>query len=263
VRGDVADLDRPAVAIVGARRASGYGRRIAEELGRDLAAAGLVVVRGLAAGVDAAAHRGALSAGGCTVAVLGTGIDQVYPPWHHGLASEIAIAGALVTEFPPGVPPLPRHFPQRNRIVSGLTVATVVVEAGERSGSLITARHALEQNRAVFAVPGPLGPSRHAGPHRLIREGAVLVRSADDVLAEIAPGLLGGLEARRAAREAADLAPAERALLDALQRDELQLEVLINVTGMPSQTALETLLALELRGLVVQSAGKRFRGRAA
>jgi DNA processing protein len=263
VRGEVADLDRPAVAIVGARRASGYGRRVAEELGRDLAGAGLVVVSGLAAGIDAAAHRGALAAGGRTVAVLGTGIDRVYPPWHRDLADEISGSGALVTEFGPGEPPRPGHFPQRNRIVSGLTVATVVVEAGERSGSLITARHALEQNRAVFAVPGPLGPSRHAGPHRLIREGAVLVRSADDVLAEIAPGLLGGLEARRAAREAADLAPAERALLDALQRDELQLEVLINVTGMPSQTALETLLALELRGLVVQSAGKRFRGRAA
>jgi DNA processing protein len=197
------------------------------------------------------------------VAVLGTGIDQVYPPWHGELAAEIAANGALATEFPPGAPPLPAHFPQRNRIVSGLTVATVVVEAGERSGSLITARHALDQNRGVFAVPGPLGSARHAGPHRLIRDGAVLVRSADDILTEIAPGLLGGLAARRVERELAHLEPGERLLLEALRQDELQLEVLINATGMRSEAALETLLALELRGLVVQSAGKRFRGRAA
>ena len=263
VRGEVADLDRPAVAVVGARRASGYGRRVAEELGRDLAAAGLVVVSGLAAGIDGAAHRGALAADGRTVAVLGTGIDQVYPPWHGDLAREIAASGAIATEFPPGTPPLPGHFPQRNRIVSGLAVATVVVEADERSGSLITAAHALDQNRSVFAVPGPVGSSRHAGPHRLIREGAGLVRSAEDVLAEIAPSLIDRLAHRRVEREAARLEPDERLVIDALRQDEVQLEALIITTGMRSEAVLETLLALELRGLVVQSAGKRFRGRAA
>src|SRR3989442_9097210 len=190
VRGTLVAEDDLAVAVVGARRASEYGRRVAEELGRDLARAGITVVSGLAAGIDAAAHRGALAAGGRTVAVLGTGIDRVYPSWHASLAAEVASQGALVTEFACGTPPRAFHFPRRNRLISGLSLGTVVVEAAEESGSLITAHCALEQNRAVFAVPGPAGVAAHRGPHRLIRAGATLVTCVEEILEEVAPALI-------------------------------------------------------------------------
>jgi len=193
VRGDVTG---PCVAIVGARRASEYGRRVAFEIARDLARAGLTVVSGLAAGVDAAAHRGALDAGGRTVAVLGTGIDVVYPSWHAELARAVAAQGALVTEFPCGTPPLAFHFPRRNRVISGLALGTVVVEATEDSGSLLTAQHANEQGRALFAVPGRLGvavlatgclvgmsigvPEASAAPTRLEAESATISQGTVD-----------------------------------------------------------------------------------
>src|SRR5438046_6728900 len=178
VRGALA-ADEPAIAVVGARRASEYGRRIAEELARGLAQAGVTVVSGLATGIDGAAHRAALAAGGRTVAVFGTGIDRVYPSWHRGLAAAIAARGGLVREFPCGAPRLQFHFPRRNRIISGLTRGTVVVEAAEQSGSLITARCALEQDRDLFAVPGPAGVPGHRGPNGLIRQGARLVTCAE------------------------------------------------------------------------------------
>src|SRR5207249_2427977 len=184
VRGSLGGPDEPAIAIVGARRASEYGRHMAAELARQLAQAGVTVVSGLAAGVDAAAHHAALAAGGRTVAVLGTGIDRVYPKWHRELARAIAGQGALVSEFPCGSPPLQFHFPRRNRIISGLTRGTIVVEAADDSGSLITARHALEQDRQVFAVPGPVGVPAHHGPNRPIQQGAKLVLSARDVIVE-------------------------------------------------------------------------------
>ena len=262
VRGRASCLDQPAIAIVGARRASTYGLDVAARLATDLAAAGLVVVSGLARGIDAAAHRGAIGEGR-TVAVLATGMDRVYPPAHASLADRIAERGALVTEFTLGCPPLRGHFPRRNRIVSGLALGTIVVEAAERSGSLITAACALEQNREVFAVPGPVNRAGHAGAHGLIRGGAVLVRSAEDVLAEIAPAMVDRLARARVARELLDLAPNERAVLDALRHEVCQLEVLINKAQLTGAAVLEALLGLELRGLVVQSAGKRFRSRAA
>jgi DNA processing protein len=249
----------PCVAVVGARRASEYGRRVAYELARDLARAGLTIVSGLATGVDAAAHRGALEAGGRTVAVLGTGIDVVYPTWHAALAAAVAGQGALVTEFPRGTPPLPFHFPRRNRLISGLCLGTIVVEATEDSGSLVTAQHAVEQGRAVFAVPGRLGAAVHCGPHRLIREGARLVRDAADVLEELAPQVAPVLALARAAAAVAGLTPAERALLDAIEHDGLHVDEVIRRVAVPAATVLETLLALELRGLVRQLPGKRFR----
>lgn len=258
VHGALGD-DEPCVAIVGARRASEYGRRVAWELARDLARAGLTVVSGLAAGIDAAAHRGALDGGGRTVAVLGTGVDVVYPAWHAGLAADVARQGALVSEFPLGTPPLPFHFPRRNRVISGLALGTVVVEAAEDSGSLLTAQHAGEQGRAVFAVPGRLGVSVHRGPHRLIREGARLVRGAEDVLEELAPQLAPALAARRAAALEATLTPAEAALLAALECDATHVDDLIRRVAVPASQALETLLALELRGLVHQLPGQRYR----
>jgi DNA processing protein len=249
----------PCVAVVGARRASEYGRRVAFELARDLARAGLTIVSGLAAGIDAAAHRGALAGGGRTVAVLGTGIDVVYPSWHAELATAVAAQGALLTEFACGTPPLPYNFPRRNRIISGLALGTIVVEATEDSGSLLTAQHANEQGRAVFAVPGRLGVAVHRGPHRLIREGARLVRGAEDVLEELAPQLGPTLAARRAAAVAAGLSEAERRLLAAIECDGVHVDEVIRRAAAPAERVLETLLALELRGLVRQLPGKRFR----
>lgn len=181
------ELARPAVAIVGARRATPYGIGAAESLAEGLAEAGITVVSGLARGVDAAAHRAALRAGGRTLAVLGAGHDRLYPPEHRNLAREVAESGALVTEFPPDTRPLPHHFPRRNRIIAGLAAATVVVEAAERSGSLSTARHAADSNREVLAVPGPITSSLSAGCHSLLRSGAALVTGVADLLEELGP----------------------------------------------------------------------------
>ena len=177
VRGRLERADLEAIAIVGSRDASPYGLSTAERLGRELAAEGVTVVSGLAIGIDAAAHRGALAAGGRTIAVLGSGIDRIYPLRHTRLAAEIAESGAVVSELPFGTPPLAHHFPLRNRIVCGLSLGVVVVEATEKSGSLITARLALEQGRSVLAVPGEAGLDRTRGVHRLIRRGATLVEN--------------------------------------------------------------------------------------
>lgn len=181
------ELARPGVAVVGARRATPYGIGAAESLSEGLAEAGVTVVSGLARGVDAAAHRAALRAGGRTLAVLGAGHDHLYPPEHRNLAREVAASGAVLTEFPPDARPLPHHFPRRNRIIAGLAAATVVVEARERSGSLSTARHAADSNREVFAVPGPITSSLSAGCHSLLRSGAALVTGVADLLEELGP----------------------------------------------------------------------------
>jgi len=180
--GEIALLERPAVAIVGARSCSAYGAEVARMLGRELAAAGLVVVSGLARGVDGHAHRGALETGGLTVAVLGCGVDRDYPAAHAELAARIGEQGLVVSEYAPGVGPAPWRFPARNRIIAGLTQATVVVEARERSGALITADLALEEGREVFAVPGEITRSLAAGSNRLLRNGATPLTAAGDVL---------------------------------------------------------------------------------
>src|SRR5262245_36821766 len=183
-RGQLTALDAPAVAIVGSRAASAVALETATRLAADLASRGLTVVSGLARGVDSAAHRGAI-AYGRTVAVLGSGLDVVYPREHAALAGDIAREGAVLSEYPPGTPPRPFHFPQRNRIISGLSRAIVVVEAGERSGSLITAACALEQGREVMAVPGNVLSGRNRGAHALLRDGARIVECADDILEEL------------------------------------------------------------------------------
>jgi len=185
LRGQTPALSSPAVAVVGSRAASPGGRLVAARLARDLSRAGLTVVSGLARGIDGAAHQAALEAGGQTLAVLGCGADVVYPREHRELARRIAASGAVVSELLPGSPPLAFHFPLRNRVISGLSRAVVVVEAGERSGSLITARAALEQGRDVLAVPGGIMSGRHRGSHSLIKDGARLVETVDDVLDEI------------------------------------------------------------------------------
>lgn len=188
VRGDVSSLSAPMIAVVGSRRASPYAVNAAQRLTRELTAEGLVVVSGLARGVDAAAHEACLAAGGTTVAVLGSGIDEVYPRSHTRLARRIEGSGALVSEFPPETPPRAENFPMRNRVISGLSVGVLVVEASGRSGSLITARMAAEQGRDVFAVPGSIFSAGSEGTHRLIQSGAKLVHRGSDVLEELLPG---------------------------------------------------------------------------
>jgi DNA processing protein len=187
VRGKLEPCDALAVAIVGARHASAYGRRVAHQLAGGLARAGYTVVSGLARGIDAAAHRGALEAGGRTIAVLGSGVLSIYPPEHAELALEVIAQGAVVSELPPLTEPQTGTFPSRNRIISGLTLGTVVVEAADRSGALITARLAGEQGREVFAVPGPIDSRMSRGCHGLIRDGATLVQGIDDILEELGP----------------------------------------------------------------------------
>jgi DNA processing protein len=191
VRGDVSALAQPAVAIVGSRAASPDGLAIAGDIAADLVRAGVVVVSGMARGIDSAAHAAALDAHGVTVAVLGTGVDRVYPPEHSELASRIATCGALVSELPPGTPPRAFHFPLRNRIISGLSRAVVVIEAPEASGALITAREALDQGRDVMVVPGRVPGGRNRGGHALLRDGAKLVEAAVDILQELGLGAAG------------------------------------------------------------------------
>ena len=235
-------LDRPSVAVVGARACSPYGAQVARSLGRELAAAGLVVVSGLARGVDAEAHRGALEANGATVAVLGCGVDRTYPAAHAELARRVAETGLVVSEYPPGVEPAPWRFPARNRIIAGLTAVTVVVEARERSGALITADLALEEGREVFAVPGEITSALSAGTNSLLRAGASVLTSAGDVL--VAFGL--------AAPERPDPPEGAMRLLALLPAgaDELARQLRVGAG------ALATLLTeLELGGFVVEAEG--------
>src|SRR5918992_550897 len=190
VKGTLRAADDTAVAIVGSRSASEYGRRVARNLARGLADLGFTVVSGMARGIDGAAHYAVLEAGGRTIAVLGSGVERAYPPEHGALYRRISENGALISEFPIGTRPMAFNFPARNRLISGLSLGVVVVEATEKSGSLITAAMALEQGREVFAVPGEVGSSRSRGAHRLIRQGAKLVESVDDIVEEIAPQLV-------------------------------------------------------------------------
>ena len=190
LKGEIHREDEKAVAIVGSRSTSDYGRRVARDLCRGLASFGFTVVSGMARGIDGTAHETALNAGGRTIAVLGSGVDRIYPAEHEKLYRRIIENGAVISEFPMGTRPLAFNFPARNRLISGLSLGVVVVEATEKSGSLITAASALEQGREVFAVPGEVGASRSRGGHRLIRQGAKLVETVDDIMEEIAPQLM-------------------------------------------------------------------------
>jgi DNA processing protein len=249
VRG-AASLDlmaEPAVAIVGARSCSSYGRSVARSLAREAAAAGLVVVSGMARGIDGEAHRGALDAGGRTVAVLGCGIDRDYPAAHAELARRIAETGLVVSEYEPGVEPSPWRFPARNRIIAGLCRATVVVEARERSGALITADFALEEGREVLAVPGEITSSLSAGTNALLRLGAMPVTRVEDILEAY------GLE--QAAAPPVALGPAAELLLGGLEEGARTADELVRSTGMDAATAAASLLELELAGRITLEDG--------
>jgi DNA processing protein len=242
------------VGIVGARNCSDLGRDLSRELGRALAARGVTVVSGAARGIDAAAHEGALAANGPTVAVMGCGIDAVYPPGSRQLVGRIVRAGTVVSEYPPGVPPDAFRFPARNRIVAALSRALVVVEGVGDSGSLISAEHALDLGRDVFAVPGPVTSPLSQAPHRLIREGAALIRGPEDLLADLHLG-----EPGQATLLAPDLPAGERRAFDAVLGSVLP-ERLAGALGVQVPEALSLLLKLEMRGLV-RSVGGRFERR--
>jgi DNA processing protein len=253
VIGDRRLLARAQLAIVGSRNPTPAGRENAQAFARSLAAAGLTITSGLALGIDGAAHRGALDAGGTTLAVTGTGLDRVYPPRHRELAHEIAAHGALVTEFPLGTPPRPENFPIRNRLISGLSLGTLVVEAALKSGSLITARLATDQGREVFAVPGSIHSPQARGCHALIRQGAKLVETAQDILEEL--GALAQIVAPSIAPAPTDLDARASALLDCLGYDPVGVDALIARSGLTAEIVSSMLLQLELRGLVAPGPG--------
>jgi DNA processing protein len=254
VRGTLLEEDRKAVAVVGARQASAYGLSVAEWLGKELARCGVTVVSGMARGIDGAAHRGALTAGGRTIAVLGCGPDVVYPPEHADLMARIVDSGAVISEFPPGTAPLPEFFPQRNRIISGLSLGVVVVEGRERSGALITADCALEQGRDVFAIPGSIFAATSHLPNRLIQEGAKLVTSVIDILHE----LRLPLPAPPPSDTARDLEGNEAAVFTQLSMEPAHIDGLALRCGLPVSEVSRALLALELKGVVRSLAGQRY-----
>ncbi len=263
VRGSLRREDALATAIVGSRKATPYGLRVAERLGADLAARGVTVVSGLARGIDTAAHQGALDVGGRTLAVLGSGVDVVYPSENRRLAADIVETGALVSQFPMGTPPLAHHFPARNRLIAGLSMGTVVVEAAERSGALITARLAGELGREVYAVPGNALAPASQGTNGLIQDGAKLVQGWEDVVAEWPAEwrrALGGPAARPADRavpaEAAE--PGELAILAILGNEPVAIDTMVEQIRLPSGQVSAGLMALELRGLVRRTAGQRY-----
>jgi DNA processing protein len=253
VRGRLLPTDTQAVALVGTRRATAYGHAVAERLSRELSAAGVTVVSGLAKGVDTTAHRAAVQAGGRTIAVLGNGLDQVYPPDNTNLARQIveSDAGAVISEFAPGVPPDAVNFPRRNRVISGLSAATVIVEAGERSGALITADFALEQGREVFAVPGSIFSPMSIGPNELIKQGATPITSATDILNVLSPQS-SALSPETLARDVPELSPQEMAVWQVLGGEPRHVDELARTLGAGAAEISAALTMLELHGLARQ-----------
>ena len=277
VRGSFAAEDALAVAIVGSRAATSYGLAVAERLAADLAARGVTVVSGLARGIDSAAHRGALRVGGWTIAVLGSGVDVIYPPENRRLASEIASHGAVVSQFEPGTRPLARHFPARNRVIAGLALAVVVVEAAEKSGSLITAGLAGEMGREVMAVPGLLTSGQSVGAHRLIQDGAALIQGWEDVVSQLplrwrdrikststeatASTLAKAVAMRTATAQAGTRDPhhsEQSQLLGLIGEEPTDIDGIIERSGMTPGRASALLVTLEVEGRIRQLEGKRF-----
>lgn len=260
VRGELKPCDAMAIAIVGARHATAYGLRVAEQLGSSLAHAGYTIVSGLARGIDAAAHRGALAAGGRTIAVLGSGVLNIYPPEHGDLATEIIGCGAVISEAPPFAEPFRGAFPQRNRIVSGLSLGVVVVQASDRSGALITARMAGEQGREVFAVPGAIDCRMSRGCHQLIRDGATLVGGVDDILEELGPLFETATDPDgRLIKNPAELqlTTLERHVLDAVCDEPIGIDGIVESTSLAVSQVLATIGVLEVRRLVRRLPGNR------
>lgn len=254
VHGDASLLRRTQIAMVGSRNPTPQGVENAAGFARALAHAGLTITSGLALGIDAACHRGALDSGGFTIAVTGTGLDRVYPKRHLTLAHEIATRGALVSEFPPGTPPLKENFPRRNRIISGLSLGTLVVEASVNSGSLITARCAADQGREVFAIPGSIHSPLARGCHALIRQGAKLVESAQDVMEELqVQQPLPQINNDGAATDITELSPEQQAVMDCVGFEPTSIDRVVERTGLTADIVSSILVLLELSNQVVSS----------
>ena len=296
VKGKLTPEDALSISLVGSRNAKDYGRKVGYRLSYQLAQRGVTVISGLARGIDTSAHRGALEAGGRTIAVMGNGLSVVYPATNSTLAEKIEAAGALISEFPMAAKPKPRNFPRRNRIISGLTLGTVVVEASNRSGALITARLAAEQNREVFAVPGEIFSELSAGTHKLINDGAKLINTVDDLLNELPPYVLNQIQSDASpalvpdmeaeppqaspveksdtklvspqtsseARQPAsippppDLTPDEKTIFDAIEVPSSHIDTIVRTTQLPIGQVSSVLLMLELKGVIQQLPGKQF-----
>lgn len=260
------------LAIVGSRRASTYGKYTTERFSRELAQKGITIVSGMARGIDSCAHRGALSTGGRTIAVLGSGLDVIYPPENRDLYTAISQNGAVISEFPLGTQPVSYHFPARNRIISGISYGVLVVEAGEKSGSLITARLAMDQGREVFAIPGAIDSASARGTNSLIKQGAKLIENTDDILEDILPQLERPPSRHSFEPEPPPIAkareispfssgesnPTDQAILSALHRENTHADDIISATGLPTAEVLSRLINLELKGLIVQHPGKYY-----
>jgi DNA processing protein len=268
VKGRIEDEDKFAIAIVGSRKTTSYGRLVAERLSSELAGAGFTIVSGMARGIDTVSHIGSMQSGGRTIAVLGSGIDRVYPPENRSLMERIAGSGYVVSEYPFGTGPNRENFPRRNRLISGLSLGVVVVEAAVGSGALITARSALEQNREVFAVPANINSPTSAGTNELIKSGAKLIQKSDDIIEELAPVLRGYLGAAKrlkgtrgetkSPRAAVEMTTEEKRLCDILTGEPVHIDVLSRELSLAPAKALTLLLDLELKGVVRQTEGKRF-----
>lgn len=256
LKGEIKDDDRFSIAIVGSRKATTYGRLVADKIATELAVSGFTIISGMARGIDTIAHLASLKAGGRTIAVMGSGIDFIYPPENKGLFERITEAGCVVTEFPLGTPPNKENFPKRNRLISGLSLGVVVVEATEGSGALITARAALEQNREVFAVPGNISSPNSKGTNELIKGGARLVQGSDDIIKELAPQLRGFIRSKK--KEYLDLTDEERQVCNKLTSEPRHIDEIIREIGLSMQRMLSILLGLEMKGIVGQTEGKRF-----
>ena len=272
VLGRLDDEDVP-LAIVGSRNASTYGRYTTDRISRELALRGITIVSGMARGIDSCAHRGALAAKGRTIAVLGSGLDVIYPPENKKLFDAISSNGAVISEFPLGTQPLSYNFPARNRIISGLSYGVVVVEAGEKSGSLITAKLAMEQGREVFAIPGAIDSASSRGTNSLIKQGAKLVENIDDILEDILPQLeqspaqptrhkqeilFADADSTNAEQKVESLSPTEQTILKKMLQEKMHADDIIAGTGLPVADVLSALITLELKEIIIQHPGKLF-----
>lgn len=258
IRGEIREEDRLAIGVVGARYPSLYGLSMAEKLSRELSAREFTIVSGLARGIDSSSHRGALKNGGRTLAVLGSGVDVIYPRENRTLASQIIESGAIISEFPMRTIPDRANFPKRNRIISGLSLGVVVVEAAQRSGSLITASFALEQGRLVFAVPGRADSIKSEGTHNLIKEGAILVQDVEDIVREIEP-MLGGFKLKEEVSsilKRPNLPQDEAKLLSLITKEGIHIDELIQKSDLPPGTVNATLLKLQLKSFIKECPGK-------
>lgn len=257
MKGSIIKEDRYAISIVGSRKSSHYGVSVTEKISAELADMGFTVVSGLARGVDTAAHRGSLAAGGRSIGVLGSGIDVPYPPENKGLMERLASSGCVLSEFPPGMPPNRENFPRRNRLISGLSMGVLVVEADRKSGALITADCALEQGKEVFAVPGNINSPVSHGPNELIKRGAKPVTRAGDIVEELAPVLKGFIKKQKE-KPAVEVTAEEKALCDIMSGEPMHIDAVSRKCGMTAAKALAVLLGLELKGVVRQTEGKKF-----